>query len=183
LQTVLPSLAELRISVFRDYPYLYDGTPDYEARYLEKFAQAKDALIVAARDGDRIVGCATGSALAAHHEQFAAPFRAAGYAIDQFFYCGESVLLPDYRGHGVGHAFFDQRETHARQHGYRYSTFCAVVRPPDHPLRPPNYQPLDRFWEKRGYRKVDGLIATFPWKDIDQDKVTDHPMQFWMREL
>eukprot|EP01031_Cornospumella_fuschlensis_P048144 gene48144-58971_t len=31
---VLPALARLRITVFRDFPYLYDGDPAYEAAYL-----------------------------------------------------------------------------------------------------------------------------------------------------
>ena len=183
LNTALDDLARLRIAVFRDFPYLYDGTLDYEARYLSKFAEAKDAIIVAARDDGRIVGCATGSALAAHHEQFGAPFRAAGYDLDAIFYCGESVLLPDYRGHGLGHAFFDQREAHARARGYRYSTFCAVIRPADHPLRPIDYRPLDAFWQKRGYRRVEGLVTDFEWKDIDAAQPTKKPMQFWMRPL
>ncbi len=183
LEVALDDLARLRIAVFREYPYLYDGTPDYEARYLDRFAKAKDGIIVVARDADRVVGCATGSALSAHHQQFAAPFLDAGYDIDSIFYCGESVLLREYRGRGLGHAFFDRREAHAKERGYRFSTFSSVVRPPDHPLRPTNYRPLDSFWQKRGYRKAEGLVTTFSWKDIDREAESGHPMQFWIREL
>jgi len=43
--------------------------------------------------------------------------------------------------------------------------------------------PLDAFWTKRGYAKVDGLVGTFAWKDIDQSGETAKPMQYWMREL
>ncbi len=67
--------------------------------------------------------------------------------------------------------------------GYKYSAFCGVIRPADHPLRPAVYSPLDPFWIKRGYRKADGMIASFRWKDIDQPEETDHPMQFWIRDL
>ena len=182
-EAALDDLARLRIHVFRDFPYLYDGTRDYEAKYLDRFARAKDGLIVAARDGDRIVGCATGSALSAHHAEFAAPFRAVGYELEDIFYCGESVLLVKYRGRGIGHAFFDRREAHARARGYKRVAFCAVVRPADHPLKPADYRPLDGFWQRRGYRRVEGLVTQFAWKDIDQDGETDKPMQFWMRDL
>jgi hypothetical protein len=56
---VLDEVARLRIEVFREWPYLYDGTLDYERDYLAHFADAEDALIVAARDGDSVVGAAT----------------------------------------------------------------------------------------------------------------------------
>ena len=44
----LPALARLRIEVFRSFPYLYDGTLAYETRYLQTFAEAEGAVIVAA---------------------------------------------------------------------------------------------------------------------------------------
>ena len=34
MKAVLPDLARLRIIVFRDWPYLYDGTLEYEQEYL-----------------------------------------------------------------------------------------------------------------------------------------------------
>lgn len=179
----LGDLARLRIIVFRDFPYLYDGSLDYEQGYLQAFAAGKDAIIVAARDGERIVGVATGSALATQQDALRQPFEQAGYNVDSVFYCGESVLLPEYRGQGIGHAFFDHRETHAKARGYKISAFCSVVRPPDHPMRPMNYQPLDAFWAKRGYRKAEGLLGSFNWKDVGQDEETDKPMQFWLKDL
>jgi GNAT superfamily N-acetyltransferase len=179
----LKDLARLRIEVFRDFPYLYDGSLAYEEGYIKGLAGAKDSIIAAAEDEGRIVGCATGSALMGHHEEFAAPFASHNYDPAGVFYCGESVLLPAYRGRGTGHKFFGLREAHAKQRGYKYSAFCAVIRPENHPLRPANYLPLDAFWEKRGYRKVPGMVATFRWKDIDQAQESEHSMQFWLREL
>lgn len=187
LTDALDDLARLRIAVFRDYPYLYDGSLDYEAKYLREFAHGKDGIIVAAKDrdkdGERIIGCATASALATHHGPLQQPFRERGYDIDTVFYCGESVLLPAYRSRGIGHAFFDHREAQARRCGYTLSTFCAVIRPDDHPLKPAGYRPLDAFWEKRGYHKAEGMITHFGWKDIGEPAETDKPMQFWLKTL
>ncbi len=182
--SVLADLARLRIIVFRDWPYLYDGTLEYEETYLAKLATAKDAVCVIARDGDQIVGASTAAPMIEHADEFAAPFEKAGYDISKIFYCGESVLLKSHRGHGLGNAFFDHREAQAhRLGGFTHSTFCRVVRPDDHPLKPADYRPLDGFWRKRGYAPVEGLVATYAWKDIDQTDETDHPMQFWMRPL
>ncbi len=180
----LPALARLRIAVFRDWPYLYDGTLAYEEKYLAKLAAARGAIIVAACDGAEIVGCATAAPITEVEAELSAPFRAHGYDIARIYYCSESVLLPAYRGRGVGHAFFDEREAQARRlGGYTHAAFCAVIRPADHPLRPKDYVPLDAFWQKRGYAKANALIGRFSWKDIDQPAETEKPMQFWMRTL
>jgi len=180
----IAAVARLRIAVFRHWPYLYDGTMDYETQYLSKFARAEGAIIVAAYDGDTIVGCATAAPLAAVDDAFSAPFREREQDIARIFYCGESVLLPAYRGRGLGHTFFDHREAQARTlGGFTLSTFCAVVRPPDHPLRPRDYVPLDAFWHKRGYAPADGMMTHFGWKDIDRAAETAKPMQVWMKAL
>ena len=181
---VLPDLARLRITVFRDWPYLYDGTLDYEEAYLAKFAAAKGAVVICAYDGTNMVGASTAAPMIEHAEEFGEPFKNAGYDLGKIFYCGESVLLKSHRGYGLGHAFFDGREAQAaRLGGFTHSTFCRVVRPDDHPLKPADYAPLDPFWAKRGYAQVAGLVATYDWKDLDQPGETTHQMQFWMKQL
>lgn len=184
LVAVLPALAELRITVFRDFPYLYDGTLAYEEAYLARFAAARGAVCVTAFDGEAIVGASTASPMVEHAAEFSAPFAAQGYDIAKLFYLSESVLLRDYRGHGLGHAFFDGREAQARgMGGFTHTAFSSVLRPVGHPLRPVGYQPLDGFWLKRGYAKAEGIVASYPWKDIDQPAETPHQMQFWIKAL
>ncbi len=181
---ILPDLARLRICVFRDWPYLYDGTLDYEEKYLNTFAAAKGAVVICAYDGNAMVGASTAAPMIEHADEFGEPFKKAGYDLTKIFYCGESVLLKSHRGYGLGHAFFDGREAQARKlSGFTHSTFCRVVRPDDHPLKPADYAALDPFWNKRGYIPVDGIVATYDWKDIDQSAETSHEMQFWMKEL
>lgn len=183
LEEGLDAVAGLRIEVFRSYPYLYDGSLDYERRYLTKLAQAPGAVIVVARDGDKIVGAATGLPLAAEHDEFKAPFLAQGFDIAGIFYCAESVLSANYRGRGLGHAFFDAREAQARRLGHTRSTFCAVVRTPDDPRRPADYRLLDGFWTKRQYRPVKGLVTTYSWTEIGNTAESEQTLQFWMRVL
>ncbi len=179
----LPDLARLRIAVFRAWPYLYDGDEAYEARYLATYAESPGAVVVAARDGERIVGAATGTPLGEHDAAFAAPLATRGYDPGEVFYCAESVLLPEYRGQGAGHAFFDLREAHARALGHRYAAFCAVIRPAHHPARPAGYRRLDTFWRARGYRPLEGAMASYSWRDLGDAAESSKPMQIWIRAL
>ncbi len=183
LRAALDDLAELRISVFAAYPYLYAGSRDYERAYLAEFTASPDAVLVAARDGERIVGAATASPLAAQEAYIREPFERCGIETSSIFYFGESVLLPEYRGEGVGHAFFDHREAAARDWGATHVSFCAVMRPEDHPAKPDGYEPLDGFWSRRGYAPVPGLTGTFHWQEHGEEQESGKPMQYWMRAL
>ncbi|WP_299689380.1 GNAT family N-acetyltransferase [uncultured Tateyamaria sp.] len=171
------------MTVFRDWPYLYDGDINYERAYLQHYQTSPEAIVVVAHVGDWVVGAATATPLLDHAAEFAQALDGTGIDIDRTFYCGESVLLPSYRGRGIGHQFFDQREAHARTLGYHHMCFCSVIRPDDHPLRPANYRPLDGFWDKRGYARVPGAVAQFSWKDIDTGTDSQKRLQFWMRRL
>ena len=179
---VLDGLARLRIAVFRDWPYLYDGDEGYERDYLRAYT-APGAVVVAALDGERMVGAATGAPMEHHAKDFAAAFADRPERLKDIFYCAESVLLPDYRGQGLGHAFFDGREAQGRALGRRWSAFCSVIRPPDHPARPADYRPLDGFWRKRGYQPLPGVIASFHWRDVGEAEETTKQLQFWMKPL
>jgi len=183
LKARLDDLAKLRIDVFRAWPYLYKGSMAYERQYLPRYAEAKTGTMIVAEDAGKIVGVSTALGLDEEDENVQKPFLAAKLDLKNIFYFGESVLLPAYRGQGVGVRFFEEREAVARGHGYTRAVFCAVVRPDDHPARPRNYVPLDTFWQKRGYRKQPKLIANFTWRDIGERHESDKPMVFWMKTL
>ena len=165
LEAAMADLARLRIAVFAAYPYLYEGSEEYERDYLREFAAEPGSVLVAAKDEGRIVGASTASPMIGQKEAFRAPVEAAGYPARDVFYFGESVLLPEYRGRGIGHAFFDAREAAARDAGARWACFCAVVRPEDHPARPADHRPLDAFWRSRGYAPLEGVTTTLDWAE------------------
>ncbi|MBY6203565.1 GNAT family N-acetyltransferase [Halomonas denitrificans] len=183
----LDEVATLRTTVFREYPYLYDGSTAYERDYLATYVDCPQSvtLLVVDEDGDdeTVVGASTGLPLTAADAAFRVPFETAGIDPASVFYFGESVLLPDYRGRGIGHGFFDLREDHARRLGLAITTFCAVDRPPDHPARPHDYRPLDGFWSGRGYVKRPDLQAAFDWKEVGESHESPHTLTFWLRGL
>jgi GNAT superfamily N-acetyltransferase len=178
----IADLARLRIAVFRAFPYLYEGSEDYEASYLATYAKSPESLFVLALDGDRIVGASTGVPMTDAASEFKAPFIGAGIDPQTVFYFGESVLLDSYRGRGLGVRFFEEREAYARRLGrFDWCAFCAVERPADHPLRPAGYLPLDAFWGKRGYEKRADLRTMLSWQDIGEAGETEKPMTFWLK--
>jgi GNAT superfamily N-acetyltransferase len=93
------------------------------------------------------------------------------------------VLDRAYRGRGIGNAFFREREAQARAHGFATAAFCAVVRPEDHPRRPPGYRPLDGLWAKHGFVRRPDIVTTFHWRDLDEAGESAKPMVFWTKEL
>ncbi len=180
----LHDVADLRIRVFREWPYLYQGDMDYEQRYLETYSRSPESLFVLAFDGERVVGASTGVPMADETDEFKQPFIARGDDPGRIFYFGESVLLPAYRGQGVGVRFFQEREGYACELGrFAHTAFCAVDRPSDHPRRPPNHVPLDDFWMRRGYVKQPSLTTLLTWLDLEESRPTAKPMTFWLKRL
>ena len=179
----LPAVAALRIAVFRDWPYLYDGSTDYEAQYLATYARSPRSLFVLAFDGAQVIGASTAVPLADETDAFRQPFLARGTDPARVFYFGESVLLPAYRGRGLGHTFFDAREARARELGFATAAFCAVERRADDPRRPADHRDNDAFWIKRGYVRQDDLFCRLDWQETGAAQAQTHELRFWLREL
>jgi GNAT superfamily N-acetyltransferase len=178
----IADLAWLRTEVFRAFPYLYEGSEDYEASYLATYAKSPESLFVLALDAEAIIGASTGVPMTDASDVFKAPFIDKGLDPAKVFYFGESVLLDSYRGRGLGVRFFEEREAYARRLGrFDWCAFCAVERPNDHPLRPADYVPLDEFWGKRGYRHRADLRTMLAWQDIGEADDTEKPMSFWLK--
>lgn len=178
----IADLARLRIQVFHDFPYLYDGDLDYEKKYLQTYIDKSDSVIVLALDGEHVVGASTALPMRDETHELQKPFIEHGYDLNEVFYCSESVLDKNYRGLGIGVRFFEEREAHAAElGGFKHITFCCVERPADHPRRPADYVPLDAFWNKRGYFKHPELRTEYVWKDLDDTEESPKPMTFWLK--
>ncbi|HET6406455.1 MAG TPA: GNAT family N-acetyltransferase [Chthoniobacteraceae bacterium] len=182
IRPYLTEVAKLRIEVFREFPYLYDGSEDYEREYLDVYTKSgRSVIVLALRDG-QVIGASTGLPLVDADEAFQKPFRDTGMDVSRVFYFGESVLRQSERGQGIGHRFFDERESHAREHGFSMTTFCAVQRDPEHPMRPENYRENDTFWKKRGYKRTSELAAELNWEQIDQPGTEScNRLIFWLK--
>ncbi len=179
----LSDIARLRIAVFREYPYLYDGDLAYEERYLRNLCESPQGMVALALAGGRVVGASTGLPLTDEADGIRRPFEEAGPAVERIFYCAESVLLPSHRGRGVYRRFFAERERYASARGFAFATFCGVERAAHHPRSPPGYLPLDGIWTKLGYERRPELRTNIAWKDLDEEGESPKPMVFWLKRL
>lgn len=179
----LDELATLRLAIFRTWPYLYEGDLDYERGYLHPYQQSDDALVIAALHDDRLIGFSTAIPLEEQSAEFTAPFAGRPEPLDSVLYGGELMLLPFYRGRGLGDRFFDLREKKAESLGRAHIAFCSIARPENHPLRPPGPRTAEAFWTRRGYRPLPGVVAELDWRDRGDTEDTSHMLQFWMRTL
>ncbi|TRD22617.1 GNAT family N-acetyltransferase [Palleronia caenipelagi] len=182
ISSAIEDLARLRTEVFRDWPYLYDGDPANESKYLRSYRNTPNAILIAAMDGDRVVGCATGMPLSHHQDARDLPLTDLGLRLEDVFYCAESVLLPEYRGRGLGHVFFDRREAHAKALGFKTALFCAVERPDSHPARPQNARSLAPFWKGRGYTPRDAFVRMH-WTDLGDNGPSKKQLRVWTHDL
>jgi len=183
LEAALDDVAALRIAVFRDWPYLYDGTLSYEQQYLAHYRDNAEALLVGAFDGDRLIGASTSTPMENHADSFAAPLHAMGLPVQSILYGAESVIFPAYRGQGLGSRFISLREEHCRRLGRRHVAFCSVQRPDAHPARPSGARTNDAFWRRHGYAPLPGAVAEFRWLDVGDAVETAKPLQFWLRDV
>lgn len=184
IKTVFEDLASLRITVFRDYPYLYEGTLEYEKEYLQTYVKSKKSFLFTVFAGDKMVGATTCIPLADETEEVKKPFIEAGMDINTIFYFGESILLPQFRGLGIGNRFFEEREAHTKHfRTFKITCFCAVERPENHPLKPESYVSLNNFWIKRGYQKEIFLQSKFDWLDINDTTSTLKSMTYWTKNI
>jgi GNAT superfamily N-acetyltransferase len=178
----ITDLAKLRIRVFKEYPYLYEGKLEYEMDYLQRYIASSESIMVIVFEGDHIVGVSTAMPLKFELVEFQQPFLSAKMDIEKIFYLGESVLDKAYRGQGVYRHFFEERELAAKKYGCHTYAFCAVERSADDPRRPMEYKPLDEVWQRFGYQKHQDLFTDFNWPEVGEKQASSHRMVFWLKK-
>jgi len=179
----LDDLATLRLDIFPEYPYLYQGRRKDELTYLGTYAEAPDACVILAYEGSTVIGAATGMPLIHEDARMLDAFSGTLFPLDEVYYVGELLFRPVYRNCGLGQKLLARLESHIRSLGrYRRLACATVERPDDHPLRPRDYIPITRFLARTGFVRLPGVTTSFIWRETDGVK-RDHPMQFWIKDL
>ncbi len=176
---IMDPLTDLSINVFREYPYLYEGSTAYLDRYLD----TKGSFVLMVFENEQAVGAATAAPLTEEYEDFRIPFVKAGINPAEVFFFGDAMLLPVYRGMGIYKTFMHERTQAAIAYGTTMCTFLAVNRPDGHPLKPANYKDLKPIWNHYGFIEHPEIKPHYSWKDIDQQEETQKPFSAWMKIL
>lgn len=106
LQLHINSLAEMRIEIFKEYPYLYAVNLEFEMQYLKNFKECVNSVIIVAYDDEKLVGLSTAMPLAQTEVAWQKPFLSSNINLQEVFYLGETVLLPEYRVEKLIKIFF-----------------------------------------------------------------------------
>jgi len=178
------AIAHLRIAIFKEYPYLYDGKLADEATYLKSYAASKNTLLIIAKDQGKIVGAITGIPLAETDEIFRMPFEKYHFSVHSIFYLGEILLFKEYRGKGVGYKMYKMLEDLVRKNKqYEKIAIAEVLRDENDPRKPHNYVSVHKLWERLGFIEHPELIVQIPYKEIDSEKKVPHSLIFSFKDL
>lgn len=179
----IPELARLRISIFKSYPYLYEGDLEYERNYLSTYVNCSESIMIVVFDNNNVVGASSAIPLEFETLEFQQPFLENNISVKDVFYFGESLLQPEYRGRGVYQQFFAGREAAAKEYGSKIVAFAAVERAIDDPRKPNGYAPLDKVWKRYGYEKHPELRMYYEWKEIGEAEQSPKPLIFWIKKI
>ncbi len=183
IQRHLPNVANLRLRVFKEYPYLLDGDLKEALEYLSLYATAKSSLLVTATSNNELVGTVAGVPLNATAAIIQKTFVDNHQNLEQWFYIDEIVIAPQWRNRGLSRVFLHALEDHAKESGYRFTTFCVIRRPPTHPLRPRGFVPLNESFAESGYERLPDLALELNWVDIGDGRPSAKKMDFWYKDL
>ena len=181
IKDVIDELGIFRISIFKEYPYLYDGNLDYERKYLSRYSNTSDSFLLLARDSQGILGAATGIPLINDEPEFIEPFK--DQNLDEIFYLGELMIRNDNRGQGLGSLLLRNLLDLIDKKRFKAVCLYTVDRGDNHPLKPESYQSPDSLWRKFGFEKHPSHVVYFSWQDLGNVVETEKPMNEWIKNL
>lgn len=180
----IQEIANLRINVFKEYPYLYEGSLEYEKKYLQTYMNSPRSLFILVKYENSYVGASSCIPLCDEEIEIQKPFLDNNFELSKIFYLGESIILKDHRGNGIGKEFFKKRHEHALKtmNDLQVTTFCSVVRNKNYDdKKPKGYKSNDHLWIMVGYKKQERLVTSFKWPDIGEEKESAKKMVFWTK--
>lgn len=175
----LDRIAELRIHIYRDWPYLYEGDLETEKNYLKVYADSEASVLVLAIEGNQAVGIAMGLPTNESMEQIQRVFEKEQSSMENSFYLADIILAKEYRNKKIGLKLLQDFEKSVRdQNKYNEIVMCEILRDFDHPQRPAESRSLDSFWERLGYSIIPNWQISLNWLDIGEEEKMSHLMHF-----
>ncbi|NRB10457.1 MAG: GNAT family N-acetyltransferase [Rickettsiaceae bacterium] len=177
-------IANLRINIFCEFPYLYKGTLEYEQEYLNMYFDSKNSLIQLVFDQhNNVVGFTSFIPLKETITEIQQPFINNNINIAEYYYFGDAIIKPSHRGQGILRELFSYNETTAQKKGYNNVVFMTVIRPDHHPIKPNNYRSLEPIWQYFGYKLLENIEINLAWEQVDSKKQENNTLRIWKNSL
>jgi len=181
-------VAKLRLEYFKEFPYLYEGNIEYEKKYVTGYTLDKKSMIAVVKINGEVAGISTGIPLISDSEIVAdikKGFQKKEINIDEYYYYGEVIILPKFRGLGLSRKLFEAQDKIVKEWGFRHVYILTVIRENNHPLKPKNYKSPDVLWKRLGFLQIDKTVS-YHWSTIQKDgsvKNNENTLQFWIKNL
>lgn len=180
-------IAQQRIDIFKEYPYLYEGNFETEIAYLMWFVEQRDSCAAIAYKDNNPVGFITGISFVAFENHFKGSkdiFIKASLDPSAYYYFCEVIVKPEHRRNSIAKRLFALLEAHAKSQGYRAGCFVNESHE-DHPLKPADYKDLTSLFHALGYTKTN-LSIMFKWQTLAQNgkiEELEHILTYWLKDF
>lgn len=184
IRPYVKDITDLCLVVYREFPYLYEGTEEEYMPAIEHYAQSPLGIACVLFDNQKLVGIAIGEPMGAMREKYKQPLLNfySESELDAFFYFGEFLLLKEYREKGLGQKMYFELEKQINEEGQlRTICFCKIAEFDKHPLMPKNYKSLDEFWTKLGFSQREEIATSVFWRNIGEEEDSPHKMIYWVK--
>ena len=185
MEPMIEMLAEFRLRYFHEFPYLYAGTVEGEKGHLAEYLANPSTRLLIAKDDENVVGVGIGTLLSTEKdilEQISEACERQGINPTEFFYFGEMIFTPEYRGRGVGKRMLDMLKNAGSDQGATRFCFLAVDRDANDPRRPNGQVDSGAIFQKFGFRKT-SIQVVFDWPTVPLSKPPTRCLCGWMRKL
>lgn len=187
IKPVIGFVAQKRLDTFCEYPYLYEGTMEYERAYLENFSiPENNAAIAMAYYNQKAIGFVTAIPLI-HAEivQESLPsLENEGINTKKCFYISEGIVDQEHRKQKIALRLYGLIKKYAHEKGFTIESVLNESHE-EHPLKPKNYIDINNTFIAHGAVKtITTLKAIWPTFQVDGSvKEQEHVLQYWVKNL
>ena len=188
LKELIPEISKARLELFKEFPYLYEGTYEDELKYLNEFVNNPKSIILTVHKENKLIAFVTATAVESGFELTEAIkdlMQKQGLDTSKYFYISEMMVYPEFRSFELQNQLKKDIENYARENSYTMTCFLSVFRENNHPLRPQDYKEISRLWKFNKYRKTN-ISVKFEWNTVQKDseaKLMNNQLDLWEKEL
>ena len=181
-------VSRFRVEMFKEFPYLYEGDSSFERNYMQGYTTDSRAMIAIARVDGVLAGVSTGIPLISSSEVVSDAknvFSKEKIDIGDYYYYGEVIVLPKYRGLGLTTKLYAAQDELIKSWGFKHVCILTVIRENDHPLKPKDYKCPDMMWGHLGFFR-NKLTTEYHWPTFQADKRVknvNNVLEFWTKLL